>query len=51
MLADRSTGQALEAARKAFELAGLHQARQGNGRQAVLLHATRAQQCAGVREA
>ena len=45
------TGQAVEAARHAFEFAGLHQARQGDRRQSLLRHVTRAQQRSGACEA
>ena len=51
MLAHLGAGQAVEAARHAFELAGLHQAGQGDGWQAVLRHVTRAQKGALAREA
>ena len=44
VLADLGAGQAVEAARHAFELAGLHQARQGDRRQALLRQVARAQQ-------
>lgn len=51
VLADLGARQAVEAARHAFELAGLDQARQGNGRQALLRQVSRAQQGAFARKA
>ena len=51
VFADLCAGDAVEPARHALEFAGLYQARQGDGRQAVLCQVARTQQRACAREA